>query len=423
MADRQGPLTSHSDDGPNRHEAVQELLPWYLNDTLEADERTDVERHLQSCPECRDELEELKGLQFAALLQPETSRATVDGAAPARIPNPPGSEPQPASGTRRPARSPSEPDRPGLLEWLSGLMRPRRLVTVPAFAVLFIAIGVALGTQLGLDQTIIGDFTESEERAYQTTDRYFAFAREILLDGEFTMRIGNQVKETESFTLERSAETENQLLLTSNIQAEELSARQRMHLTPDFRPISYNLQGPLVYQGNRAEVEFQDSQAVMRVCCRTTPEGQQLNRRIVEIGDARPVLYDFSVMSHFALMHQLISRQLSEEGGEPSDLTLTALTPQALRMETMTIRNVEPVTLTSNDQQIPATRYHLTSGNDDRNLDIYLYGMTDENILLAAYMPTQPRLASSSSILIYRSDLYPDGIQLPATRSLRSESP
>jgi len=418
MADRQGPLTP--DEGRNRHEAIQELLPWYLNDTLEADERTDVERHLQSCAECRDELEELKGLQFATLLEPETSRESLDEDARERLPNRQSSAPQRSGTSRRPSRSPSEPDRPSFLEWLSGLMRPRRLVTMPAFAVLFIAVGVVLSTQLGFEQTIIGDFTGSEEKAYRTTDKYFAFAREVLLDGEFTMRIGGQTKETESFTLERSAETENQLLLTSNIQADELSARQRMQLTPDFQPLSYNLQGPLVYEGSRAEAEVQDNQAIMRVCCGMTPEGQRLNRRIVELGNTgTPVLYDFSVMSHFALMHQLIASRLSTEGVEPSDLKLTALTPQALRMETMTIQSVEPVTLSSDDQRIATTRYHLTSGNNDSNLSIYLYEMTDENILLATYMPTQPRLASSSSIFIYRSDIYPDGLQLPDGRSSR----
>ena len=418
MADREGPLTPG--EGRDRHEAIGELLPWYLNDTLEADEHERVERHLQSCAECRDELEELKGLQFAALLAPESSREGLYEGMLERIHSRQPSSPQPSTSSERPSTSDAEPDRPGFREWLSGLVKPRRLVAVPAFAILFIAIGVALGTQLGLDQTIIGDFTDSEEKAYQTTDKYFAFAREVLLEGTFTMLIGNQAKETESFTLERSAETDNRLLLTSNIQAEELSARQRTQLTPDFRPISYNLQGPLVYQGSRAEVEFQDSQAIMRVCCRTTPDGQQLNRRIVEIGEATPVLYDFSVMSHFALMHQLIASELAKDGVEPADLRLTALTPQALRMETMTIRTVEPVTLTSDGQQIPATRYHLTSGSEASSLSIYLYEMTDENILLAAYMPTQPRLASSSSIFIYRSDLYPDGLELPGARSSRS---
>lgn len=419
MADREGPLTP--EEGRDRHEAIQELLPWYLNDTLEADERTDVERHLQSCAECRDELEELQGLQFATLLEPETSRESLYEGTMERIRSRQPSTPQPSTASERPSTSEAEPDRPGFLEWLSGLMRPRRLVTVPAFAVLFIAVGIALGTQLGLDQTITGEFTGTEEKAYETTDQYFAFAREVLLEGELTMRIGGQTKETESFTLERSAETENQLLLTSNIQADELSARQRMQLTPDFRPISYNLQGPLVYQGSRAEVELRDSQAVMRVCCRTTPEGQQLNRRLVELGNkGTPVLYDFSVMSHFAVMHRLISSRLATADVQPADLQLTALTPQALRMETMTLESVDPVTVRSNDRRISATRYHLTSGQADSNLSIYLYEMTNESTLLAAYMPTQPRLASSSSIVIYRSDLYPDGLELPRPQSSRS---
>ena len=417
MADRQGPLTPN--EGRDRHEAIRELLPWYLNDTLEADERADVERHLQSCAECRDELEELHGLQFAALMEPETSRESLYAGTLERI-----RSRQPSASSNAPSQPPASAsdDRPGFLEWLGGLMRPRRLVTVPAFAILFIAIGVALGTQLGLDQTLIGDFTDAEEQAYQTTDRYFAFAREVLLEGQFTMRIGNQAKETESFTLERSAETEDQLLLTSNIQAEELSARQRMQLTPDFRPISYNLQGPLVYQGSRAEVEFRDSQAIMRVCCKTTPEGQQLNRRIVEVGaDETPVLYDFSVMSHFALMHQLIARELAKDGVTPADLELTALTPQALRMESLAIESIEAVTLASDDQRIPATRYHLSIGSASKRLSIYLYEMTDENILLAVYMPTQPRLASSAPIFIYRSDLYPDGLRLSEAGPARSD--
>jgi hypothetical protein len=39
------------------HELTQSLLPWYVNDTLDADEAALVEAHLQSCDECRNELE------------------------------------------------------------------------------------------------------------------------------------------------------------------------------------------------------------------------------------------------------------------------------------------------------------------------------------------------------------------------------
>jgi hypothetical protein len=39
------------------HEQTQSLLPWYVNNTLEADEAAAVESHLESCGECRSELE------------------------------------------------------------------------------------------------------------------------------------------------------------------------------------------------------------------------------------------------------------------------------------------------------------------------------------------------------------------------------
>jgi hypothetical protein len=43
---------------PETHQAVA-LLPWYLNGTLSAGERTAVSAHLQECPSCRRELDEL----------------------------------------------------------------------------------------------------------------------------------------------------------------------------------------------------------------------------------------------------------------------------------------------------------------------------------------------------------------------------
>lgn len=38
------------------HDEVQELLPWFVNGTLEADEAERVEAHLAGCAECRGEL-------------------------------------------------------------------------------------------------------------------------------------------------------------------------------------------------------------------------------------------------------------------------------------------------------------------------------------------------------------------------------
>jgi anti-sigma factor RsiW len=38
------------------HEQAQQLLPWYVNGTLEADEAALVEAHLAECAECRADL-------------------------------------------------------------------------------------------------------------------------------------------------------------------------------------------------------------------------------------------------------------------------------------------------------------------------------------------------------------------------------
>lgn len=40
-----------------KHQQVQELLPWYVMDTLDADEREVIDRHLVECDLCRRELD------------------------------------------------------------------------------------------------------------------------------------------------------------------------------------------------------------------------------------------------------------------------------------------------------------------------------------------------------------------------------
>ena len=44
-------------DFQRRHDAVAELLPWFVNGTLSAEERETVESHLGECLVCRRELE------------------------------------------------------------------------------------------------------------------------------------------------------------------------------------------------------------------------------------------------------------------------------------------------------------------------------------------------------------------------------
>lgn len=52
--------------GSSSHESCLELLPWYLNETLDASERLAVEAHLEDCAECRDEVVFLETLQSSA---------------------------------------------------------------------------------------------------------------------------------------------------------------------------------------------------------------------------------------------------------------------------------------------------------------------------------------------------------------------
>ncbi len=52
--------------GSPSHENCLELLPWYLNQTLDASERLAVEAHLEDCAACRDEVVFLETLQSSA---------------------------------------------------------------------------------------------------------------------------------------------------------------------------------------------------------------------------------------------------------------------------------------------------------------------------------------------------------------------
>ena len=47
------------------HRVVDVLLPWFVNGTLESEERALVERHLDHCKRCRREVEWLRELHAA----------------------------------------------------------------------------------------------------------------------------------------------------------------------------------------------------------------------------------------------------------------------------------------------------------------------------------------------------------------------
>lgn len=117
------------------HEELELLLPWYVNGTLEAAERTALEDHLAGCPRCRGELAREEGLAA-------TLRAAED-VAPA---------PHPAQLARLLSRLDGEPRaerpprrRPARLSALwAGTPRPVRWA-VAAQALLVLALAAVTG--------------------------------------------------------------------------------------------------------------------------------------------------------------------------------------------------------------------------------------------------------------------------------------
>lgn len=47
----------------SEHDRVDALLPWYVNDTLDADERSAVQRHVATCDQCRESVAMLVQVQ------------------------------------------------------------------------------------------------------------------------------------------------------------------------------------------------------------------------------------------------------------------------------------------------------------------------------------------------------------------------
>ena len=58
-------MNQHTSPSTDQHQQILLLLPWYLNQSLEQDERQQVESHLRSCILCRRELVVLRKLAAA----------------------------------------------------------------------------------------------------------------------------------------------------------------------------------------------------------------------------------------------------------------------------------------------------------------------------------------------------------------------
>ncbi|MEO7009989.1 MAG: zf-HC2 domain-containing protein, partial [Caldimonas sp.] len=63
--------------GGEEHRAIELLLPWYVNGSLEPDETAEVEAHLHACATCQTELAWQHRLCAAA--PPDADRCVDDG--------------------------------------------------------------------------------------------------------------------------------------------------------------------------------------------------------------------------------------------------------------------------------------------------------------------------------------------------------
>jgi anti-sigma factor RsiW len=125
------------------HRRTQELLPWFLNGTLEGDEAHQVEEHLRGCPACRAELECMNVLRsdyVESELAPEAQEA-FDRLRPRLL-----DEPAPASRPRRIAPR-AAPRRTPVPAWATARLAPIPIWVKLALTAQFTLI-FALGWQV-----------------------------------------------------------------------------------------------------------------------------------------------------------------------------------------------------------------------------------------------------------------------------------
>ncbi|NOX42634.1 MAG: hypothetical protein GXP19_02730 [Gammaproteobacteria bacterium] len=60
----------------SEHDSIDALLPWYINGTLSPEEYSQVEKHMETCRQCRTAITELQSMQI--VVQQSTDTALVE---------------------------------------------------------------------------------------------------------------------------------------------------------------------------------------------------------------------------------------------------------------------------------------------------------------------------------------------------------
>jgi putative zinc finger protein len=149
------------------HDTVMELLPWYVNATLSPAERTVVEKHLETCADCREELQSLS--QVSAVISEGVEATPSVDASLART----------FAAIDELERAKLSTKKRGLVGWLSALWTP----SVPLAR-------VAFATQLALI-LLMGIYLVLPRDPYSTLSP--PGSREVHLDVTFAPTVTEEV--------------------------------------------------------------------------------------------------------------------------------------------------------------------------------------------------------------------------------------
>jgi anti-sigma factor RsiW len=130
------------------HRAMNELIPWYLNETLDQTARSRIDRHLAACPRCRTDIAFERAVQRSLAAQPAV-------------------EYMPAASLKR-LNAMLDKLQPARPHPFRAMRRPPRLAVAASIALLSLTIGAGVVT---VGRLILGGGQESARYHTVTTSR------------------------------------------------------------------------------------------------------------------------------------------------------------------------------------------------------------------------------------------------------------
>ncbi len=230
---------------------------------------------------------------------------------------------------------------------------------------------------------------------------------ELVLQGAYTLRQGDNVVGEETFKLWRTPAGE---VLSSTVELDVQNTAISMHQTLRFagsQPRNYDLDVEVPGGTQRVTAAFSADEVVLSLSAGPTDRQQTLTP------DSPVFVLDNNVISHYVWLYRQLRAgdDAARQAGTDLVLSGSALVPQA--MTALPLRVQAPVAVTlqapGRAELVPARRYTLQFG--DQQIRLYAQGDTVFGVEFAA-----------QDALAYHSDLFPDGFsaseETPASTTL-----